>query len=513
MLEAAGNILTEFERLTPEKLKAQGIDPDSWRKVFHRETPRALDLLSTWQKNAAERGTPLDETGLDLRVQLLRWMSVAYHHRDGQRKSGEDYSIHLWETAKGATRYGFTEKRIVNGALAHDTGEDIEDVRNNQLALFFTSLLERPNLADVQAEDAETRADVDAVTKPETENKDLRNKQYLELLIRGLLKDPVPILIKLFDRRHNMLTLKHMSKEKQKSISKETLDVFVPLARIFGLYDLQEELLRLCLKYLNPTVIDDVDAFIGNRFERIEASPIWQRIQGMQAMPGVQRVCLEPHKIVSRTDVLTPGARVEATTFKDLGLKDPDPFVWVTFTVENEADILRVAQSIQQELPGKRWEYGNSYGFDRGMSVKTFAPEYQAFGGRAFFRVNTARKDKNSQRGEFSDGSLALPEMIRTHVPRVLERTDRGEDVRVVVQEELLHPTVRVSIFDEGNVRYMEVKTGTTGRELYRMLHGVEAPNDLSIKLQRNLLSNPLEATALPVDPDAPLPNGFTILF
>lgn len=513
MLEAAGKILTEFEGINSEKLRLHGIEPTSWKSVLQRERPRALDLLSIWGDSAEERGEPLILDAIGLRVELLRWMSVSYHHRDGKRKSKEDYSIHLWETAKGAARYGFTEKRIITGGKAHDAGEDIEAVRKRQLPLFFTSLLDTSSLSGIQAEDDEIRGDVDAVTKPENEDKDLRSRQYLELLIRGLLKDPRPILIKLFDRRHNMLTLEHMRPEKQLSIAQETLDVFVPLARILGLYDLQEELLRLCLKYLNPSLVKELDTFIERRFEKIEGSAIWQQIQSLEDTPGVQRICLEPHKIVSRTDVLSPGTRVEAATFKDLGLKDPDPFVWVTFTVENEADILPVAQAIQAQLPGQRWEFGQSYGFKRGMSVKTFAPEYKAFGGRAFFRVNTARSDKNSRRGEFSNGSLALPEVIRTQVPRVLERTDRGEDIRNVVQEVLLHPTVRISIFEEGEVKYMELKTGTTGRELYKMLHGEQAPEDLSVKLQRNLLSNPLEATALEVNPDAPLPNGFTILF
>lgn len=102
-------------------------------------------------------------------------------------------------------------------------------------------------------------------------------------------KDIRVILIKLADRLHNMRTLKHLKPERQIAISRETMDLYAPLANRLGVYSIKWELEDLAFKYLYPEEYREIVEGINKKRD--------ERLQFIEKIMEEIRVKLKKQKV------------------------------------------------------------------------------------------------------------------------------------------------------------------------------------------------------------------------
>ena len=166
-------------------------------------------------------------------------------HKNQLRKSGEPYIIHPLSVAIILAELQL-DKETISAGILHDVVEDTI-ITEQQLKQEFGN---------------DVALIVDGVTKLEKIHYNGDKLEYqaenLRKMFLAMSNDIRVILVKLADRLHNMRTLQYQSKEKQIEISRETMDIYAPLAQRLGISKVKVELDDLSLKYLEPEVYYDL---------------------------------------------------------------------------------------------------------------------------------------------------------------------------------------------------------------------------------------------------------------
>ncbi len=178
-------------------------------------------------------------------------------HADQMRRSGDEFITHPVGVAQICAGMRLDTETLC-AALLHDTVEDTS-----------------ASLAEIQEEFGEEVAQlVDGVTKltgMTFESRDERPAENYRKMMVAMATDVRVILIKLADRLHNMRTLGALPKQKQTAKSRETLEIYAPLAHRLGIHAIKWELEDLAFATLHPRKYKEIKQLVAQQRDEREA--------------------------------------------------------------------------------------------------------------------------------------------------------------------------------------------------------------------------------------------------
>ncbi len=172
-------------------------------------------------------------------------------HANQKRASGEEYFTHPCAVAQILIDLGMDCSTIA-AAFLHDTIEDTYVSEGDIKKEFGDEILQL-----VQG--------VTKLEKIEFKSHEEEQAENFKKIFVSMAKDIRVIIIKLADRLHNMRSLNFLSSERQQRISRETLDIYAPLAGRLGISQIKCELEDLCLKYLDPEAYEFLASNINSK--------------------------------------------------------------------------------------------------------------------------------------------------------------------------------------------------------------------------------------------------------
>jgi GTP diphosphokinase / guanosine-3',5'-bis(diphosphate) 3'-diphosphatase len=206
------------------------------------------DLFAIVSEHAADAVVEIDHERVE-----DAFVFACEHHAAQRRKSGEDFIVHPVGVARICAGMRLDTETLC-AALLHDTVEDtsasIEEVRER-----FGE---------------EIAGIVDGVTKLTGitfQSRDEAQAENYRKMMVAMASDVRVILIKLADRLHNMRTIDAMPKQKQLEKSRETLEIYAPIAHRLGIHAIKWELEDLAFATLHPRKYREIKELVSQQRE------------------------------------------------------------------------------------------------------------------------------------------------------------------------------------------------------------------------------------------------------
>ncbi len=254
----------------------------------------------------------------DVKPVMTAYLLAARAHAGQTRKSGEPYLTHPLAVA-GILADMRMDVDTIATALLHDALEDNPITKREmerEIGPVITGL-------------------VDGVTKIGKlrfrSREELAAENFRKMML-AMSKDLRVILVKLADRTHNMSTLEFHKPEKRRTIARETLDIFVPIAGRLGLERIKSTLQEYCFRAIDPESHARIHAWLDETASDREAY-IAKVVAGLQAELDASGIRAEVKGRAKK-----PWSIYRKTLEKGLDLKDIQDLLAFRVLVENVGD-------------------------------------------------------------------------------------------------------------------------------------------------------------------------------
>ena len=204
--------------------------------------------------NELERHVLSYNPALDKTLLYKAYCYAAKAHEGQTRKDGSPYVTHPIAVANIVADLKLDTDSLC-AALLHDCIEDTKSTHEDISREFS------PTIADlVEGVTKLTRINYVSMEEKQMEN--------LRKMLMAMSKDIRVILVKLCDRLHNMRTMQYQTPAKQREKSRETLEIYAPIAHRLGMQRIKWELEDLALKYLDPIGYQEIEDALAKQEQR-----------------------------------------------------------------------------------------------------------------------------------------------------------------------------------------------------------------------------------------------------
>ena len=269
------------------------------------------------------------------------YLFSAERHAEQRRLTGEPYIVHPLAVARVLAGLHLDADTIA-AALLHDVIEDTPTLRA-QLVRDFGEDVAR--LVDGVSKLAHLDAGVS--------RREAQAANFSKMMLAAV-QDLRVMLVKLADRLHNMRTLHALPPAKRRRIARETLEVYVPIARRLGMNAVCQELERRAFRTLHPVRCRVLERAMRASRER--------RREWVEQVEANLRQCLAEQSIGAQIEGREKSAYSIYCKMRDKRLSFQEVYDVYGFRVVVESldqcyRVLGVAHNLYKPVPGKFKDY------------------------------------------------------------------------------------------------------------------------------------------------------------